>query len=790
VSSVQAILAASRLPTVTELEERLTSAVDWSEGGAASIADLLGPIDVALARHAALIDEPFTTVPFAVPQVEADLLLPTEPEPEPEPDVELEVEVEVEVEATVLPVPVPEPDVEVEPSVQPASEVEVEAESDRVAAEEVDDPASVVPSTRPARRTTDRLLVEVPSGRDWDAEISRSAELSPLIERGFGIAGASTRVDDPASDQSPAELQPWGGAVAPTTESPDPWRHTGEIRPLARSDSGVTNSDVLGPFGEVLPAVVDDTGPDPSGTSPAARLADVDSTPIVAIVPAVAQVHEQGTPHLVSGEVVDLLEVSGLTFENDPMAVPLRPMAEPVLASEPGRDHTPSHDAGNRRHRRGRTGQQVSVGVPRRRGIVRRLLRFVFVAVLLAVVVVGGYLAVDNFVLAKRWPVSLQPVSQFVEERTGLSYERAIVVEEVPRAEFDAIVSEVRLGVPLEVAETTVSDVMASSRALGLWSGEYDPAAAARVVGRAWPAVYDPVTRIVYVDAEVTDSDRRKAVVSRELTIGLFDQVYGWSEQLSAATGGERLAYRTRMEAEALSVASAWLRELEGKPVPLGEMPPTMKFPDVDDEAWTAVPDSHEVAIRVPLVSGSPLATGEVAELSTVSTSDGALLFSTVSGASSPTLGPVGDSDVLASGLGPQGPQGVSFWLTVLQSRESPSDAVTAMRGHRSDVARTVLSDSDGDGSFDRVCVEARLETAGRVGAELLLASFERWAAMAPPQSQTIVGRDGPTAVAVRACDPGTSATTATRLTAAFDTVWFAATRSAEAALPRVDDEG
>jgi hypothetical protein len=323
-----------------------------------------------------------------------------------------------------------------------------------------------------------------------------------------------------------------------------------------------------------------------------------------------------------------------------------------------------------------------------------------------------------------------------------------------------------------------------------LWSGEYDPAAAARVAARAWPAVYDPMSGVVYVDADVTDNDRRKAFVSRELTIGLFDQVYGWSDRLATATGGERLAYRTRLEAEALAVASAWLRELDGKSVPLGEMPRTMKMPDIDEQSWVAVPDAQEISIRVPLLGGASLANGDVTDLASLPTGDEELLFSTVSVTEPPALGLVDDQDVLAAGLGPQGPQGASFWLTVLQSREAPSDAVAALRGYRSDDVRTVLSDADGDGNFDRVCVDGRIRTAGRVGADLLFGSFERWAAMAPPQSRTTVTRDGPNVIAVRACDPGAAATTATRTTAAFDTLWFTASRSAESTPGTDSDEG
>jgi hypothetical protein len=633
-----------------------------------------------------------------------------------------------------------------EPDLQPESESErvLPVASER--AMEPDDADADPAPTAPLRRTTDRLLVDSPSGRDWDAEISRSAELSPLIERSFGTTGL------------------------PADHTPDPWRASAEPRRAGVADTAP--SDVLGPFGEVLL---------PAGGEP--RIEPTVMPDVMA--PVVPAIDDPSTPQLVSGDVVDLLAVSGLTYENDPMAVPLRPMAEPVLAKEPGQAQALVETRPPRRRRS--RGPSV-VRTTRRRGAVRRLLRVVITAIVLAAVVLGGYLAVERFVLATRWPVSLQPVSTFIEERTGLQFERSIVVEEVPRDEFDAIVSDVRLGLPLTVSETTVSDVMASSRALGLWSGEYDPAAAARVVARAWPAVYDPETRTVYVDADVNDSDRRKAFVSRELTLGLFDQVHGWSEQLATATGGERLAYRTRMESEALAVASAWLRELEGKPVSLGEMPPTLTFPDIDDEAWSAVPDSHEVDVRVPLVGGASLATGDLAGLATVSDGDGILLFATASGDQPPPLGAVGDRDVLASGLGPQGPQGAAFWLTVLQSREDPTDAVAAMRGHRADDTRTVLSDSDGDGSFDRVCVDARVRTAGRVGADLLFSSFERWAAMAPPQSQTTVTRDGPTVIAVRACDPGTSATTATRSTAAFDTLWLVASRSAEIAASTTGD--
>jgi hypothetical protein len=726
-SSVQAILAGSRLPTITELEEGLVAEARRTEGAAPSIAELLGPIDAAVARHAALIAEPLAPAPESAPPRTLDLT-PAATEP------------------TFEAVPEPTFDAVSEPTFDAVSE-----------------PTPVTPTpVTPTRRTTDRLLVDVPNGRDWDAEILRSAEMSPLIERGFGAAGISRREGDHGRDPSTDALAPWGRVVAPAPETPDSWWRSGGTRSPVRADSNSAPTDVLGPFGEVL-------------------LPTVDQVPLVAPATSDASLAGLDGDSVVSGEMVDIVQFSGLTFDHDLMVVPQRPMAEPMLARDPeyaqartqGRGQAPG---GSRR--------------PRRRGMVRRLLRFVIVAVVLAAVIVGGYLAVEHFVLAKRWPVSLQPVSQFVQERTGLEFKRSIVVEEVPRAEFDVIVSEVRLGLPFDAAGTTVSDVMASSRALGLWSGKYDPSAAARVVGRAWPAVYDPVTRIVYVDADVTDSDRRKAYVSRELTLGLFDQVYRWSEQLAVATEGERLAYRTRMEAEALSIASAWLRELEGTPVPLDEMPPTMKFPDVDDESWGAVPDAQEVAVRVPLVSGAPLATGEVADLAAVSTSDGALLFSTVSGSDPPPLGPIADGDVLTAGLGPQGPQGASFWLTVLQTREDPSDAVAAMRGHRADDSRTVLFDADGDGTFDQVCVEARIQTAGRVGTNLLLASFERWAAMAPPQSRTTAVRKSPTIVAIRACDPGTAATTATRSTAAFDTVWLAAMRSVEMAPAAPTDEG
>lgn len=725
---MQAILAGSRLPTLSELEERLIATEVPSAGQAPSIADLLGPIDAAVARHAALIEEPLTVAPDPM-TVDAHVAAPpAEFAPAPLADIEPEPEPW----AFVEPEPEPESEPESEPVSEPWAFVESEPEPEAV---EVED---ATPTT-PLRRTTDRLLVDSPSGRDWDAEISRSAELSPLIERSLGAAGTTV------------------------TDAPEPWRATTESRRGTAGDTAP--SDVLGPFGEVLlPAVA---GPRIATGAETAIEVDTD-------------------PALVTGDVIELLEVSGLTFENDPMAVPQRPMAEPVLASEPGQVQALTDTRSPRRRRR-RAPQAVAMP-RRRRGVMRRLLRFLLVAIILAAVVIGGYLAVERFVLATRWPVSLQPVSHFIEERTGLQFERSIVVEEVPRAEFDAIVSEVRLGLPLAVSETTVSDVMASSRALGLWSGEYDPAAATRVVSRAWPAVYDPVSGIVYVDADVTDNDRRKAFVARELTLGLFDQVYGWSERLATATGGERLAYRTRMEAEALAVASAWLRDLEGKPVALDEMPPTMSFPDIDDEAWGAVPDAQEVTVRVPLVSGAPAATGEVADLDEVPANDGALLFATLSGDEPPALGAVGDRDVLAAGLGPQGPQGAAFWLTVLQSRENPTDAIAAMRGHRSDDTRTLLSDTDGDGSFDRVCVEARLSTAGRVSGDLLFASFERWAAMAPPQSQTTITRERPTVVAVRACDPGTTATTATRPTAAFDTVWFVATRAGEAATAAGDD--
>ena len=575
------------------------------------------------------------------------------------------------------------------------------------------DQIAALAARSPVEQTVDpapERSVDVPSGRDWDAEIERSAGLAPLIERGFAGTSGARRPNDPL----------WAETVPPRAE----------------------------------PTVGAAWAPAPSMEVPVA-VPHVPATPT-----------DDGT-----GEIIDLLEMGDIVPAGDPMAVPLRPQASPVLAEIPEDGAT---EPAARRRRRGRRSAPTLAVAPtrpprRNRHLVRRTMSWLVVLAGLAGLAVGGYLAVDEFVLAKRWPVSLQPVSTFIEERTGLAYDHSVAVSEVPADEFRALVSEVRLGVPITASDTPVADVMAPSRALGLWSGAYAPEKAARVAARAWPALYDPATDTVYVDESVTDNDRRKAAVARELALALFDQQYGWSDALAERGGGERMAYRVQLETEAMVVASAWLAELAGKGVPSDEIPEVMRLPEVEDAAWSAVPDGHEIGVRVPLSGALATATGNVTVLDDFVGSDEELLFGTGDTIEPPALRALADDETIATGIAPQGPQGSIFWLTVLLGRLEAPEAMAALEGYRSDDVRTVLDDADDDGVADRLCVDAALRTSGRAAGDRLLTAFERWAAMAPGPSGTVVTRDGGAVVAVRACDPGLVATTATRPTAAAD---------------------
>lgn len=729
-SPVATILGPTALASIDDLEASWAARADeaaeapTTHPASRSIADLTGPINAAVARHAAVVAEPL-----------GGDALPPRPASRP----------------VVAP--------RAGPSAAPLTAVTTHSPA-------ANDTAAPDPS-RP---------VEVHGGRDWDVELARSAELSPLISR---------------------------SGVSPRSASDDPlWRATDDPAlallptPTSLTDPSVVTLAALVADAETAAAMPRDTPTRTSAPSTTGRLDplewlrpteqdDPDDEIVVPVLAAAGRApgivphqHEAG---LVTGDVIDLLEMDDIPLlSDDPMAVPLRPVAEPILGTV-----ATSAPATSRRGRRRPRGGSVVITPPsqhRVRRALRLAARIIVILAVLAGLAFSGYLAVQHFVLAKRWPVSLQPVSQHIEERTGLEFDRAIPVVEVRRGDFESRASEVRLGLPIAAvsSEGSVADVMAPERALGLWSGRYDAEAAARVAAKAWPAVYDPSSKTVYVDGSVVDGDRRKAAVARELTMGLFDQAYGWSGTVGSVSGGQALALRTRLEAEALQVASSYFAGLSDRPVPVGELASTMPMPEVNEDAWGAVPDAEETDLRVPLVGGASLATGTLDGLDGFNASDEQLLFGTTELMEPPQLGPVLDTDVVAAGIGPQGAQGVSFWLSVLFSRIDVDRAVGALDGYRSDAARTLLTDTDGDGVADRVCVDARIRMGSTATGTALQSALEDWAGLAPAQAATTVSRPADTIVALRSCDPGVGTSTATRTSAAFDTVWLTATRAAE----------
>ena len=805
------------------------------------MAELLGSIDDAVARHAQVVSESIAEpVAHRLPQVPvAPVVPPAAPARAPERLVEPVIEPVVEPVAAPVVAPTrvePGPFEFVVPAVRESPGIRWVDDTGEQALTPSTDPVPT-PSTTASQAhrpvTWDRTdpsaerPVEVPSGRDWDAELARSAKLAPLMDRALGVSGVVARV--------PEDVDPWASEDLsdphlPTDHGDALWAATdvsahvvaahvvaddapahGLDRPVV-SLADLTGGTPIWTADDVSPA---STGPltadvadqtEAERASVAAQIAALRDAAPVPVDPAPAapvlaagptQVIEPArditgeVPHLhadpggaVVGEFVELLAIGDIQLSNDPMAVPIRPAASPVV--EVARS-APAQRNGKRRGKRGTT-SPVPVrypGQPVRHhwGIVRRTVSVLVVLACLAGVGVGGMMAVQRFVLAKRWPVSLQPVSQFIEQRTGHEFTRAVPVVELSADDFDARVSEVRLGLPIEgiAADDSVADVMASSRALGLWSGPYNATAAARTVARSWPAVYDPATHTVYVDGSVTDGDRRKAFVARELTLALFDQSFEWSSLLEGATGGEAMAYRTRLEAEALDVASAYKAQLDGRSTREVEDASTLRLPKVDEKAWAAVPDSLEISVRIPLQAGSSLATGQVDDLAALVGGDQELMFSTSAISDPPDLPDLVEGDVVAAGLGPQGPQGASYWLTVLQSRIDPTDARAVLDGYRADDVRTVLSDADRDGTADRVCVDAALRAGDRPAAKALEAVMQQWAVAGPVQSSAAVARIKDV-VFVRSCDPGIEVTTANRPSAAFDTLYLALTQAAATA--------
>ena len=388
----------------------------------------------------------------------------------------------------------------------------------------------------------------------------------------------------------------------------------------------------------------------------------------------------------------------------------------------------------------------------RRRGAMAKAL---ITLILLGALAAAAVFVMQRFVLAKAWPAELKPVATFVEGQTGFSFDHSVPVRVLPGAEFAVRASSLRLDHP----EGAV-DAGAADRAVGLFEGSYDELSGARAAAGVWPALYDPASGAVYVDASVPSGAERDAYIARELVLALYHQAFDWPAELAELDHAQRVAYRAGLEGEAAVVATAWQAKSRGGNPASARESELVQAPPAAEGVWRALPATYGFESRVATGLGPVAASAEEPAEGKPPVEPGhvdAHLYGwdaekDASGLASMPLVVEGEEEAGVEIPGPRGTMGAGWWFAVLASRLDAASSWIVASTWAGDQAVTLLRD-------DQVCVKATVRTVDTESLDLWEFVLTDWVARGPAASGAAVTRTGGE-VMLASCDPGIDADT------------------------------
>jgi len=375
----------------------------------------------------------------------------------------------------------------------------------------------------------------------------------------------------------------------------------------------------------------------------------------------------------------------------------------------------------------------------RRRG--RRFLSFLFVLGLVG----GGLYVARQYMLDKVvWDRDVAARADLVAAATGLEFTDDVAVVELPFDEF-VVASAERLA----SSEDGAADrLVAEWRALGLASGRADLTLVAAAAAVDSPAYYDAAGGRIVIVADLGRALKDHAL-DRALVALLLDQHRDWVDAVEGEPWSVAVGTRALVEAVAVDIAQS-IREPDERAAVLEQM---LRL--AADERVAASPSAYGSVLLGRLGAAAwPLAGWARASAEAGVGVEGGAWLDTWTPAAT-----VSDVQVLDAGRLLDGAvespaadsRGALFWYHVLAARLDDDRAwTTSLLWHDDRV--TSLETAGG------VCVTGEFSVLNR-DLDDALATFEAWAASAPPESITTVRADSVSVdlgvVSVSACDPG-----------------------------------
>jgi len=505
--------------------------------------------------------------------------------------------------------------------------------------------------------------------------------------------------------------------------------------PAVRTMPDLTPLSELTPYAEILQAAERAATPAPVAPAPA----QASAAAVQAELDRLAYVPEAAEP--VAPVVVPAIVVAEPAAGAMPMvSTPAMPVAS-VAAAQPGvavptlSDHEmympraiPQNNV-----RKNYSDFASALHTPRRRK--RHPVRRFFATIVMLSMLGGGLFAAKYYYFDQRWDADVKPLAADVEQARGLEFDHAVDVQNLDGSEYAARLVKSSLG----ISDDDVATIGGGWRALGLLSGDFDPANVGLAALGDAPAFYDPGAETIYVLRDLP-KELHDFAMHRALTLALLDQEFGWWGKAQHSSPAVARGMRAIYDADALSVATGLLNDQERASIINQQSSLHTAYPVPNNAAPYAVAVASRLGVALrPYFDATPIDARATVEKG----------------------GPVTDAAALdlrrllngTAAAGSSESQGMLFWFHVLASRLDDNQAWQVALTWRDDAVSFI--------SGDRSCVSA-IVTVDPASFSAALDAFGRWAAAAPAESQTSVAATDPATgqMSVSACDPGTSIAT------------------------------
>lgn len=293
--------------------------------------------------------------------------------------------------------------------------------------------------------------------------------------------------------------------------------------PAVRTMPDLTPLSELTPYAEILQAAERAATPAPVAPAPA----QASAAAVQAELDRLAYVPDAVEP--VAPVVVPAIVVAEPAAGAMPMvSTPAMPVAS-VAAAQPGvavptlSDHEmympraiPQNNV-----RKNYSDFASALHTPRRRK--RHPVRRFFATIVMLSMLGGGLFAAKYYYFDQRWDADVKPLAADVEQARGLEFDHAVDVQNLDGSEYAARLVKSSLG----ISDDDVATIGGGWRALGLLSGDFDPANVGLAALGDAPAFYDPGAETIYVLRDLP-KELHDFAMHRALTLALLDQEFGW----------------------------------------------------------------------------------------------------------------------------------------------------------------------------------------------------------------------------------------------------------------------